>query len=55
MDRKEKPKRKDRLQEDDKELRFDHQHLLKQARDARDRAFEQVRRRKQTIFVKNWR
>jgi hypothetical protein len=45
--------------EDDSELReiskLNRQQLLKQARDARERASEQMRRRKQTIFVKNWR
>jgi hypothetical protein len=52
MDRKERPKKKDRRQVDDEdwEAKLDRQHLLKQARDARERAW---RRRK--LFVKNWR
>jgi hypothetical protein len=54
MDRRKKTKRKDRQQVDDEDW-LHRQHLLKQARDARDRASEQMRRRRQTIFVKNWR
>jgi hypothetical protein len=57
MERQPNPKKKDRRQVDEKDwkAKLDRQQLLKQAGDARERASEQMRRRKQTIFVKNWR